>query len=107
MSLKKENNQKPAEKPVVKPWMDDPYPARSEEFYREAYKGGKCKYCGKVIKNDLDVCNCPKLVAARNDFKRRVREQAGYTPKTSPAQDLRPYDPNKHIEPKEIDDVPF
>jgi len=68
-------NEKPKASTV---WIDDPYPARSEDFYRAAYAGGKCKYCGKAIHSHTDCCACPGIIAAREKFKSDVRIKAGY-----------------------------
>ncbi len=106
MSLKKENNLQPEKKPAVKTWQPDPWPARSEEFYAMVYKGGKCRYCGKIIHTHLDICGCHSMIVARERFKRLVR--AGMVINPGTMQDTPKDNPDRnHSMDIEIEEIPF
>ena len=89
-------------------WNPDPWPERSEEFYRMVYAGGKCRYCQKPIHTDLDICQCPRMVEARDRFKCKIGGAMIVAPVKPKVRDID-CNPNKHTEPDmaAIKDVPF
>ncbi|MFA5937346.1 MAG: hypothetical protein WC822_05750 [Candidatus Paceibacterota bacterium] len=98
--IKKPDTDKP--KPDTAWKGGDPWFTRSEEFYSLVYKGGSCRYCGKVIHSHLDQCGCPRMIAARDRFKRLVRTGSIVAP---PAP--KPIDNPDKFHAPDIDEIPF
>ena len=75
-------------------WNKDPWNERSEEFYSACYKGGVCRYCGKQINTQLDICDCSGMKAARARFKALISG--------TPAAKAEPidYNPDKFLAPE-------
>lgn len=91
---------KPIEPPKVihKTWALDPWLERSEEFYQNAYKGGFCKFCGVSVPSALFVCECPGLVMARAEFKRKI----GSAPERPQSKHID-YDPDAYLGERDTD----
>ena len=86
--MAKSKNYTPKTVPVNTPWKMDPWMARSEEFYQMVYGTGSCRFCGYQIPTRLSLCDCEKMKAARERFKRMISSphtttdpvQADYNP---------------------------
>ena len=90
-------------KPVMKrePWKPEPWVARSEEFYSDYYKTGKCPSCGKEIMGPMSICDCAGMRKARYAFKQRIYAEAGVVPVPEKVVD----NPNRNIEPNEREEL--
>lgn len=101
--MSKADAQNEIKKPEISnEWKPNPWYKRSEEFYGMVYKGGSCRYCGKLITTPLDVCDCAGMKTARGKFKKLINQQAGIMPKQEPTQadeEEQDYNPDAFTEP--------